>query len=136
REAARNGAAAMVITHLAGHPAPIHELTSAAGLKLDMVVEDAAHALGAAVGTQPVGTIALATCFSFYATKNLPIGEGGMVTTADESVADELRRTRLHGMSRDSWRRYLPGEGWRYEVESAGLKANMTDLQAAIGRAQ
>ena len=50
-----------------------------------------------------------ATCFSFYATKNLPIGEGGMVTTDDDDLAEPLRRTRLHGMSRDAWRRYLPG---------------------------
>ena len=67
---------------------PCSELTAAAGLTLDRVVEDAAHALGTWVGDRPVGSLSRATCFSFYATKNLPIGEGGMVTTDD----DELRR--------------------------------------------
>ena len=86
-------------------------------------------------------TAASAACparasFSFYATKNLPIGEGGMVSTDDAGLAGTLRRTRLHGMSHDAWRRYLPGGGWRYDVDRPGLKANMTDLQAAIGRGQ
>jgi perosamine synthetase len=103
---------------------------------MDRVVEDAAHAVGGWVGEQQVGTVSAATCFSFYATKNLPIGEGGMLTTADPAVADFVRRARLHGMSRDAWMRYLPGGAWRYAVEVDGLKANMTDLQAAIGRAQ
>src|SRR5207247_1284503 len=104
-------------------------------LPLDRVIEDAAHALGTWVGDRPVGTISAATCFSFYATKNLPIGEGGMVTTMSSALADQVRRSRLHGMSRDSWKRYLPGSSWRYTVEAPGLKANMTDVQAAIGRA-
>ncbi|HEX9344115.1 MAG TPA: DegT/DnrJ/EryC1/StrS family aminotransferase [Actinomycetota bacterium] len=130
------GVDAMVITHYAGLPSPVEELAEAVGLPLGRVVEDAAHALGTWHGARPVGSCSAATCFSFYATKNLPIGEGGMVTTADQEVADHLRRTRLHGMSKDAWKRYLPGEAWRYSVEVAGLKANMTDLQAAIGRAQ
>jgi dTDP-4-amino-4,6-dideoxygalactose transaminase len=132
----REGAAdAMVAMHFAGHPAPVAEMADAAGLPLARVVEDAAHALGAATGDDVVGTISAATCFSFYATKNLPIGEGGMVTTADPAIEGYLRRARLHGMSRDAWKRYMPGTGWRYQVDVAGLKANMTDVQAAIGRA-
>ena len=125
----------MVVLHFAGAPAPVAELAAAAGLPLERVVEDAAHALGTWVGDRQVGTISAATCFSFYATKNLPIGEGGMLTTADPAVADCVRRARLHGMSRDAWMRYLPGASWRYAVEVDGLKANMTDVQAAIGRA-
>jgi dTDP-4-amino-4,6-dideoxygalactose transaminase len=128
------GVDAMVVLHFAGHPAPVQELAEAAGLPLERVVEDAAHALGAAVGDRPVGAISAATCFSFYATKNLPIGEGGMVTTADPEIEGYVRRARLHGMSRDAWKRYTPGAGWRYEVDIPGLKANMTDVQAAIGR--
>lgn len=100
------------------------------------MVEDAAHALGTVVGDQVVGTISRATCFSFYATKNLAIGEGGMLTTDDDELADAAGRARLHGMSKDAWRHYLPGAGWRYDVEDDGLKANMTDVQAALGRAQ
>jgi dTDP-4-amino-4,6-dideoxygalactose transaminase len=129
------GVDAALVLHFAGHPAPVREIAEAAGLPRERVVEDAAHALGTWIGERPVGAISAATCFSFYATKNLPIGEGGMVTTDDPELADHVRRSRLHGMSRDAWKRYLPGSGWRYTVDTAGLKANMTDVQAAIGRA-
>lgn len=127
---------AMVALHFAGYPAPVAEMAEAAGLPRSRVIEDAAHAIGTLVEDRAVGTISSATCFSFYATKNLPIGEGGMVTTDDPEVADYVRRARLHGMSRDAWKRYGPGASWRYEVGVAGLKANMTDVQAAIGRGQ
>ncbi|KUN23376.1 hypothetical protein AQJ23_25480 [Streptomyces antibioticus] len=127
---------ALMALHYAGAPAPVAELAEAARLPLEYVVEDAAHALGATVGDRPVGGLSRATCFSFYATKNLPIGEGGMVTTNDTQLAEWLRRARLHGMSVDAWRRNLPGGTWHYTVDEPGLKANMTDLQAAIGRAQ
>jgi perosamine synthetase len=130
------GVDAMVVLHFAGHPAPVRQLADAAGLPLERVIEDAAHAVGTWVGQEQVGSISAATCFSFYATKNLPIGEGGMVTTGDPELADRVRRMRLHGMSKDAWKRYLPGASWAYEVDRAGLKANMTDIQAAIGRAQ
>lgn len=129
------GAEAMVVLHFAGYPAPVAELAEAAGLPLSRVVEDAAHAVGTVTPHGRVGSISAATCFSFYATKNLPIGEGGMVTTADEEIADFIKRARLHGMSKDAWKRYLPGASWRYQVDVGGLKANMTDIQAAIGRA-
>lgn len=127
---------ALMVLHYAGAPAPVAELAEAAHLSLDHVIEDAAHALGTTVGDRPVGSLSRATCFSFYATKNLPIGEGGMVTTNDTQLADWLRRARLHGMSADAWRRNLPGGSWRYSVDETGLKANMTDVQAAIGRGQ
>ena len=130
------GVDALVVVHLGGLPTDVRALADAAGLELTHVVEDAAHALGTWVGDAPVGTISRATCFSFYATKNLPIGEGGMVTTNDTVLAARVREMRLHGMSRDAWRRYLPGGGWRYDVAVDGIKANMTDVQAAMGRAQ
>jgi dTDP-4-amino-4,6-dideoxygalactose transaminase len=130
------GAYALIVLHFAGYPADVRKLAEAAGVPLSHVVEDAAHALGTWVGEHQVGSISAATCFSFHATKNLPIGEGGMVTTDDGDLADWLRQARLHGMARDSWRRYLPGRSRRYTVEDIGLKANMSDLQAAIGRVQ
>jgi dTDP-4-amino-4,6-dideoxygalactose transaminase len=129
-------AQAMIVLHFGGDPAPVEELAVAAGLPLERIVEDAAHAVGSWVGDRPVGSISGATCFSFYATKNLPIGEGGMITTPDPATARFLATARLHGMSRDAWRRYLPGAGWAYDVELIGLKGNMTDLQAAIGLGQ
>jgi len=130
------GVSAMVVMHLGGNPVDVEAAAAAAGIGLDHVIEDAAHALGTWVGSRPVGSISRATCFSFYATKNLAIGEGGMVTTLDEDFAEVMARTRLHGMSRDAWRRYTPGASWRYDVADDGLKANLADVQAAIGRAQ
>ncbi|WP_112238792.1 DegT/DnrJ/EryC1/StrS family aminotransferase [Kribbella monticola] len=128
--------AAMTVVHWAGDLADVPALAEAAGLTLDRIVVDAAHALGTSAGTTPIGSQCGATCFSFYATKNLPLGEGGMVTTNDPDRSRWLHQARLHGMTADAWRRYLPGGSWRYDVGEAGLKANMTDLQAAMGRAQ
>jgi perosamine synthetase len=134
RRAGRPGA--MVIQHMAGHPADVAELAAAAGLPAGRIVEDAAHGIGAELRGVPVGGTSHAACFSFYATKNLPIGEGGAIATDDDELAAQARAMRLHGMSHDAWRRYLPGASWRYDVAEPGLKANMTDVQAAIGRAQ
>jgi dTDP-4-amino-4,6-dideoxygalactose transaminase len=131
------GVDAMMVLHFAGAPSPVAELAAAAGLPTERVVEDAAHAVGTWLDdAHPVGTASAAAAFSFYATKNLPIGEGGMLTTDDDDLAEFARRARLHGMNRDAWARYAPGASWRYSVDGDGLKANMTDVQAAIGRAQ
>ena len=129
-------AAAMVVQHMAGHPADVPELAAAAGLPVSAVIEDAAHGLGAELRGTRVGGASRAACFSFYATKNLPIGEGGAIATDDDELAEYVRTTRLHGLSRDAWRRYLPGGSWRYDVAEPGVKANITDIQAAIGLAQ
>ena len=136
--AARAGKpAAMVVQHMAGQPVSVEALAAAAGLPVEYVVEDAAHAIAAEhADGRRVGSGRNATCFSFYATKNLPIGEGGAILTDDDELAARLRRTRLHGMSHDAWKRYLPGGSWQYDVAEPGLKANLTDVQAAIGSAQ
>jgi perosamine synthetase len=134
--AARVGPAAMVVQNQGGYPVDVEALTEAAGLHRGRVVEDAAHGPGAARGGVRVGARSYAACFSFYATKNMPIGEGGAIATDDEELLGRVRAMRLHGMSKDSWRRYLPGGSWRYDVHTIGLKANMTDIQASIGRAQ
>lgn len=130
------GVSALTVCDLGGYPVDHAALADAAGLGYERVVVDAAHGPGGAIGRAAAATAPLATCLSFYATKNLPIGEGGAVATYDEEFAAWLRSARLHGMSRDAWRRYLPGGSWRYDVPEVGLKANLTDLQAAIGRAQ
>ncbi|NUP48352.1 MAG: DegT/DnrJ/EryC1/StrS aminotransferase family protein [Catenulispora sp.] len=138
REAAdrAGGVDAMVVLHFAGHPADVEALARAARLPLSRVLEDAAHGIGTSVGDRMVGGISQATCFSFYPTKNLPMPEGGAVTTGDAAFAAKLTALRLHGMSADAWNRYLPGGSWRYTVAAPGMKANMTDVQAAIGREQ
>lgn len=128
--------AAMIVQHMAGHPAPPLELAAAAGLPPERVIEDAAHGLGTWVDGVQVGQQSHAACFSFYATKNLPVGEGGAVATDDPELADRLRSLRLHGMSKSAWNRYQPGGNWRYDVVDGGLKANLTDLAAALGIGQ
>lgn len=120
----------------AGLPADLEAfetLTRTHGLTL---VEDAAHCVEGLVGARKVGSIADFTCFSFYATKNLTTGEGGMVTARDESAAAFIRTASLHGMSRDAWTRYAPGGSPHYDVAMPGFKYNMMDLQAAIGLRQ
>ena len=106
------------------------------------VIEDAAHAVGTEYGGRRIGSAfddrwprprARATVFSFYATKNLATGDGGMLTTDDPDLAERCRRLILHGMNRDAWQRYTRGGSWYYEVIEPGYKHNMTDLQAAIG---
>ncbi|GAA2144260.1 DegT/DnrJ/EryC1/StrS family aminotransferase [Actinomadura napierensis] len=134
--AARTKPAAMIVQNQGGYPVDVAALAEAAGLDRTRIVEDAAHGPGAARGGKPVGSESFAACFSFYATKNMPIGEGGAIATSDEGLQEKVRAMRLHGMSKDSWKRYLPGGSWRYDVKQIGLKANMTDVQASIGRAQ
>jgi dTDP-4-amino-4,6-dideoxygalactose transaminase len=122
--------------HYAGFPcdmAPILEIARSHNLK---IVEDAAHALPAFYGDKMVGSIGDITCFSFYATKTLTTGEGGMITTEDAALADRMRILSLHGISRDAWKRYTAQGSWRYEILESGYKYNLTDMQAAIGIAQ
>src|ERR1041384_7431194 len=132
---------ALLPVHLYGHPCdmnPLMDLACADGLA---VVEDAAHALPASHAGRSVGSFArlyavpVFTCFSFYATKNLTTGEGGMLTGPPELI-DEARVWRLHGMSRDAWNRYSAKGSWFYEVVRPGFKYNLTDIQAALGLAQ
>ena len=97
------------------------------------VIEDAAHASEAWYRGRKIGTIGDVTVYSFYATKNLVTGEGGMLVTNREKVADEIRIKHLHGLSRDAWKRYSE-EGFQpYDVRAAGYKYNMMDIQAALG---
>jgi perosamine synthetase len=111
----------------------ILEIARTHGLK---VIEDAAHALPTHYKGAMVGTIGDITCFSFYATKTLTTGEGGMATTGDPDYAERMRILSLHGISRDAWKRYTAEGSWRYDILETGYKYNMTDVQAAIGLAQ
>jgi dTDP-4-amino-4,6-dideoxygalactose transaminase len=104
------------------------------------VIEDAAHAAGAWYEGRPIGSAAApgqlasdAVAFSFYATKNLTTGEGGMLTTPWAAIADSARSLSLHGTSRNTWGRYTEHGDWRYDVVAHGFKYNLSDIQAAIG---
>ncbi|WP_181799114.1 DegT/DnrJ/EryC1/StrS family aminotransferase [Kitasatospora acidiphila] len=129
--------AAMLVLHFGGAPSPLPELAAAAGLPLYRVVEDAAHGPGTTIHGRAVGALSRAACFSFSPTSNLPIGEGGMVTCDDGELAARVRRAGRNGMSADVRQRDgTAGSAWHFTVEDGGLKANMSDLEAAIGRAQ
>ena len=127
---------ALLPVHYAGRPARMPELEALAAPGSLAIIEDAAHCVEGVSQGRKVGAIGAFTCFSFYATKNLTTGEGGMVTTSDDEAAALIRTTSLHGMSRAAWSRYAPGGRSEYDVLTAGFKYNMMDLQAAIGLAQ
>jgi dTDP-4-amino-4,6-dideoxygalactose transaminase len=127
---------AIIPVHYAGRPADICAFRRIAASHSLVLIEDAAHAVEAVSNAGRVGTTAAFTCFSFYATKNLTTGEGGMVTTSSEEHASWIRTAALHGMSRDGWARYSAAGSPHYDVVMAGFKYNMMDLQAAIGLQQ
>jgi dTDP-4-amino-4,6-dideoxygalactose transaminase len=127
---------AIIPVHFGGQPCDLAELQKFADIYKLHIVEDAAHALPATYRGKRIGTISELTAFSFYATKTLSTGEGGMVTTGNESYARRLQVMRLHGISRDAWKRYSTEGSWSYEVIDAGYKYNLTDLQSALGIVQ
>lgn len=127
---------AIMPVHYAGSPCDMDSIMKIAHRHNLSVIEDAAHALPSRYKGQMIGTLGDITCFSFYATKPVTTGEGGMVTTANPDYADRIRTLSLHGISRDAWKRYTAEGSWRYDILDVGYKYNLTDLQAAIGLVQ
>lgn len=124
---------AMVVVHLAGRPCDMEPLWELAREHRVIILEDAAHAIEAWYKGKKVGTLGDGAAFSFYVTKNLVTGEGGMVTTHREDWAELIRTLSLHGMSRGAWKRYSSSGYSHYQILHAGYKYNMMDLQAAMG---
>lgn len=127
---------AILPVHIAGQACAMDAILDLADQHHLRVVEDAAHALPTSFRGRRVGNLGHATAFSFYVTKNLTTGEGGMLTTADPALAERARLMRLHGLSKDAWKRYSADGSWHYDVVASGFKCNMTDLAAAIGLCQ
>lgn len=128
---------AILPVHVAGRPCQMDAIWDLAGRRGLFVVEDAAHSVGAEFRNQRIGgTESDATIFSFYATKNLTTGEGGMVTTNRLDLAGRVRLMASHGISRKAAREGASLPGWQYEVVERGFKYNLSDIQAAIGRCQ
>ena len=127
---------AIVSVSIAGHPCRSQEIAAVAHQHKIPVIEDASHSLTAWTGEAPVGTQADITCFSFYATKGVTAGEGGMVVTGREDWAARIRRLCLHGLSDAAWSRYGKGGWWEYDVTELGYKYNLTDIQAALALVQ
>jgi dTDP-4-amino-4,6-dideoxygalactose transaminase len=133
RKAITKRTKAILPVHLYGQACEMDELMETAERHGLLVVEDAAHAVETWHRGRKVGTIGHLTSFSFYVTKNLTTGEGGMLVTANDDWAEQIRIKRLHGISRDAWKRYSQ-EGFQpYDVIAAGYKCNMMDIQAALG---
>ena len=124
---------AIMVVHLAGLPAEMDAILAIARAYNLPVIEDAAHAFPAKYRGRMIGSISDMTAFSFYATKTLTTGEGGMLTTTNPNYAERIAMMALHGINRDAWKRYGAEGSWYYEVLQAGYKYNMSDLAAAIG---
>ena len=124
---------AIVPVHIAGRPCAMDQILAIAQSHGLRVIEDAAHALPASHCGRKVGAIGDITCFSFYATKTITTGEGGMATTNNPEWASRMRMMSLHGISHDAWDRYTEQGSWYYEVLRPGYKYNMTDIAAALG---
>lgn len=127
---------AVIPVHFAGQPCEMGSILEIARRHDLRVIEDAAHAFPASYKGKAIGSIGDYTCFSFYATKNITTGEGGMVTTDDPDQADRIRRMSLHGLSRDAWKRYTNQGSWYYDIVAPGFKYNLTDMAAALGLTQ
>jgi dTDP-4-amino-4,6-dideoxygalactose transaminase len=124
---------AILPVHLCGRPCNMDRIMAIAGKHNLLVIDDAAHAIEADYKGKKIGTIGAMTVFSFYVTKNLVTGEGGMVTTDNDEYAEKIQTYGLHGMSKGAWRRYSD-EGFKhYQIIYPGFKYNMMDIQAALG---
>jgi dTDP-4-amino-4,6-dideoxygalactose transaminase len=128
---------AVMPVHYAGLPCDMDAIWAIAERHGLFVVEDAAHAIGSGYRGRKIGSGASdAVCFSFYANKNVPCGEGGMVLSRSRDLSEKMRVLCLHGIDKDAWGRYGAKGRWHYRVTEAGFKDNMPDMSAAVGRVQ
>jgi dTDP-4-amino-4,6-dideoxygalactose transaminase len=127
---------AIIPVHVGGQAADLDSVQQIADQYGLTVIEDAAHALPTRYKDRLIGSISDFTTFSFYATKTLATGEGGMITTNNDEWADRCRVMSLHGISKDAWKRYTSEGSWYYEIIAPGFKYNMTDVAAAMGLVQ
>ena len=124
---------AIIPVHYAGQPCEMDRILEIARVHHLKVIEDAAHALPTRYRGRMVGSLGDITCFSFYSTKTITTGEGGMATTENAEWAERMRILSLHGISRDAVNRYTPEGTWYYEICYPGYKYNLTDIAAALG---
>jgi len=127
---------AIIPVHFGGNPCDMDELKKIANHFNLKIIEDAAHALPSFYKNKKIGSFSDVVCFSFYATKTLSTGEGGMVTTNNKKIAKKVSLQRLHGINGDAWKRYERNNDWYYEVIDLGYKYNTTDIQSAMGIVQ
>ena len=129
---------AIMPVHFAGQPCDMDEIYALASKYKLKVIEDAAHSMPSSYKGVSIGALEQTdiTCFSFYATKTLSTGEGGMATTFNDTYAKSMKINRLHGISKDAWDRYTTKGAWYYEIVDNGCKYNTTDINSSIGLVQ
>jgi len=124
---------AILVIHFAGRPCAMNEIMAIANARGLAIIEDCAHAIESEYHGQKTGTFGDFGCFSFYSTKNITTGEGGMVISRHEDLLNKIKIMALHGMSHDAWKRFSDDGYKHYYVVEHGFKYNMMDIQAAIG---
>lgn len=124
---------AIIPVHYGGQPANMTKIRAIARKHHLVIIEDAAHAAGTHYKNKMIGHNSDFACFSFHPIKNMSTGDGGMITTTSKRAADHLSQLRLHGMSKDAWKRHSAAGSWRYDITEPGFKYNMFDIQAALG---
>ncbi len=127
---------AVMPVHISGWPCDMDGLAAFAREHGLRVVEDAAHAIGTTWGGRRIGSFSDVTCFSFYATKNLAMGEGGAAVSADRDLVERIRKLGYFGINKEAFSRYERHGSWYYEVEERGFKYNLDSLHAALGLVQ
>jgi dTDP-4-amino-4,6-dideoxygalactose transaminase len=124
---------AIIPVHFAGQACDMDPLFALAREFNLTIIEDAAHAAGTEYKGKRIGSLDSISIFSFHPNKNITTGEGGMVCTADENLAEEISLMKFHGMSREAWKRFAASGSPNYDILMPGFKYNMMDIQAAIG---
>jgi len=127
---------AIMPVHMAGYPCNMDEIASIAEKYNLFVVEDAAHAIGTKYNGTKIGNFSDVTCFSFYATKNLAMGEGGAAVSKNPDLIEKIRKLSYFGINKEAFKRYSKSGTWRYDIETIGYKNNLDSIHAAIGLAQ
>ncbi|MDD3905545.1 MAG: DegT/DnrJ/EryC1/StrS family aminotransferase [Candidatus Omnitrophica bacterium] len=127
---------AIIPVHMGGYPCDMAEISRIAKKYKLKVIEDAAHAIGTRYNGRKIGNFSDITVFSFYVTKNLAMGEGGMAVSRDKALIDKIKRLSYFGINKEAFKRYEKSGSWFYDIEEMGYKYNLDDLHGAIGLAQ
>jgi len=126
---------AIIVMHYAGYPCDMPAIMDIAQKHNLIVIEDSAHTIGSELNGKKLGTWGAIGCFSFFSNKNMTTGEGGMLTTNDDALAEKLKALRSHGMTSLSWDRHK-GRAWTYDVTDLGFNYRIDEIRAALGRTQ
>ena len=131
-----NKTKAIIPVHIAGYPCDMEAISNVATKYNLKIIEDAAHAIGTSYKDKKIGNFADITCFSFYATKNLAMGEGGAAVSKDKDLIEKMRKLSYFGVNKEAFKRYEKTGRWFYDIEEIGYKANLDSMHAALGIVQ